>query len=54
MHETLGLILEPKKKAESGMVFICNLSTQKAEAGHSQIQGQPGLHDETLSQPLSP
>jgi hypothetical protein len=28
----------------------CNLSNQEAEAGGSQVGGQPGLHSETLSQ----
>jgi hypothetical protein len=28
----------------------CNPSTGEAEAGGSQVQGQPGLHSKTLSQ----
>jgi hypothetical protein len=28
----------------------CNPSTQEAEAGGSQVQGQPVLHSKTLSQ----
>jgi hypothetical protein len=31
------------------MVHACNPSTQEAEAEESQVQGQPGLHRETLS-----
>jgi hypothetical protein len=31
------------------VVHSCNLSTQEAEAGGSLVQGQPGLHSETLS-----
>jgi hypothetical protein len=35
----------------SGMVaHNCNPSFWKAETGGSQVQGQPGLHSETLSQ----
>jgi hypothetical protein len=32
------------------VVQTYNLSTWKAKAGESQVQGWPGLHDETLSQ----
>jgi hypothetical protein len=32
------------------VVQICNASNLEAEAGGSQIQSQPGLHSETLSQ----
>jgi hypothetical protein len=32
------------------VVFTCNTSTQEAEAGRSEVLGQPGLHKETLSQ----
>jgi hypothetical protein len=32
------------------MVHICNLNTQKAEAGESQVWGQPELQNKTLSQ----
>jgi hypothetical protein len=32
------------------VLHICNPSTQGAEAGGSQVRGQPGLHSETLSQ----
>jgi hypothetical protein len=28
----------------------CNSSTQEAKAGGLRVQGQPGLHSETLSQ----
>jgi hypothetical protein len=28
---------------------ICNLSTQEAEGGGSQVARQPGIHSETLS-----
>jgi hypothetical protein len=31
-------------------VHAHNCSTQKAEAGGLKVQGQPGLHSETLSQ----
>jgi hypothetical protein len=30
-------------------VHACNNSIQEAEAGGSQVQGQPGLHRKTLS-----
>jgi hypothetical protein len=30
------------------MVHLCNPGTSEAEAGESRIQGQPGLHGETL------
>jgi hypothetical protein len=30
----------------SVVVYICNTSTQEAETGGSQVQGQPGLHYE--------
>jgi hypothetical protein len=30
------------------MVHTCNSSTQEAEAGRTQVQGQPGLHGEAL------
>jgi hypothetical protein len=32
------------------VLHICNPSTQKDEAGESQVQGQPGLQSEILSQ----
>jgi hypothetical protein len=32
------------------VVFTCNPSTQEAKAGELQVQGQPGLYKETLSQ----
>jgi hypothetical protein len=32
------------------MAHIYNPNIQEAEAGGSQVQGQPGLHGETLSQ----
>jgi hypothetical protein len=32
------------------VVRAYNPSTQKAEAGRSQVRGQSGLHSETLSQ----
>jgi hypothetical protein len=31
------------------VLHACSTSTQKAEAGGSHVQGQPGLHSETLS-----
>jgi hypothetical protein len=31
------------------VVHTCNLSAQEAEAGGSQIWGQPELHSKTLS-----
>jgi hypothetical protein len=34
----------------SVMFDICNPRTQEAKAGGSGVQGQPGLHSETLSQ----
>jgi hypothetical protein len=34
------------------VVHTCNSSTIKAEAGALQVQGQPGLHSETLSQKI--
>jgi hypothetical protein len=45
---------EKKKKrkcfGEIGVVeHACNPSTQEAEVGGCQIQGQPGLHSKTLS-----
>lgn len=32
------------------MVHPCNSSTQEAEVGESEVQGQPGLHSNILSQ----
>jgi hypothetical protein len=32
------------------VAYVYNLSTQEAKAGGSQVQGQTGLHSETLSQ----
>jgi hypothetical protein len=32
------------------VVHACNFSTQEAEAGGLQVQGQPGLYGKTLSQ----
>jgi hypothetical protein len=32
------------------VAHTCNPSMQESEAGELQIQGQPGLHCETLSQ----
>jgi hypothetical protein len=32
------------------VVHICNLITQEAEAGRSQVQSQPRLYKEILSQ----
>jgi hypothetical protein len=34
----------------SEVAHNCNPSTQEAEAGELQVQDQPGLHSETLSQ----
>jgi hypothetical protein len=34
----------------AGCVHVCDPSTREAEAGRSQLQGQPGLHSKTLSQ----
>jgi hypothetical protein len=31
------------------VAHICNLSTQEAEAGKSQVQGQPGINSKILS-----
>jgi hypothetical protein len=31
------------------VVHTCNLSTEEAEAGGLQVQGQPGLYNKTLS-----
>jgi hypothetical protein len=31
------------------LIHTCNVGTWKAEAGGSQIQGQPGLHREPVS-----
>jgi hypothetical protein len=31
------------------VVYICNPSTWNADAGGLQVQGQPGLHSETVS-----
>jgi hypothetical protein len=36
------------------VVHTCNPSTREAEAGRVRVQGQPGLHIETLSQNLPP
>jgi hypothetical protein len=36
------------------MTFACNPSTQEAEAGGWQVQGQPGLHSETSSKTQKP
>jgi hypothetical protein len=32
------------------VVYTCKFSTQEAEAGGYQVQGQPGLHSEILPQ----
>jgi hypothetical protein len=32
------------------VLHICNPSTQQAEAGRLRVQGQLGLHNETLTQ----
>jgi hypothetical protein len=32
----------------------CNLSIWEAEAGRLQVEGQPWLHSETLSQKIQP
>jgi hypothetical protein len=32
------------------MVYVCNPSTQEAEAGGLRVPGQPGLQSETLAQ----
>lgn len=32
------------------LVYACNFSTEEAERGRFQVQGQPGLHREALSQ----
>lgn len=32
------------------LVYDCNFSTEEAERGRFQVQGQPGLHREALSQ----
>jgi hypothetical protein len=32
------------------LVCMCNPSTKKAEAGGLWVQGQPGLHNDSLSQ----
>jgi hypothetical protein len=37
----------------SVMVQVCNPSTREAKAGGLQVQGQPGLYSETLSQKLN-
>jgi hypothetical protein len=34
------------------VVYICNTSPQEAEAGGSQVQGQPSLRSKTLSQQI--
>jgi hypothetical protein len=45
---------ERKRKEESDktgtVTHICNPNTWEAEAGGWRIQGQPGLHGETLSE----
>jgi hypothetical protein len=38
-----------RKKSLSGQMW-CNPSTKEAEVGESEVQGQPGLHRETLLQ----
>jgi hypothetical protein len=35
------------KKPEGGVVHICNSSIKEAEAGRSQVRGQPWLHNKT-------
>jgi hypothetical protein len=32
----------------SVVIYTCNLSTQEAEPGESQVLGQPGLHSERV------
>jgi hypothetical protein len=34
-------------------VLLCNPNTKGVEAGGSAVQGQPGLHSETLSQKIN-
>jgi hypothetical protein len=31
------------------VVYVCDLSTQEAETGGSQVQGPPGLHSKSLT-----
>jgi hypothetical protein len=33
------------------VMHVCNHSTQEAEVGGLRVQGQLGLHSQTLSQP---
>jgi hypothetical protein len=40
----------PVKALPGEAAHACNPSTQEAEAGRSQVQGQPGLRGQTLSQ----
>jgi hypothetical protein len=43
-----------KNKLNPGLVIYArNLSTQQAEAGGFQVQGQSGLHSKTLSQKIN-
>jgi hypothetical protein len=47
-----GPPLEKTEWEPSMVAYAYNLSTQEAEAGGSQDQGQPGLHRKTLSQEI--
>jgi hypothetical protein len=52
-HEAVFSTIKCKVKLQRTPLMVkhtCNSSTQKAEAGGSQVQSQPGLHSETLSQ----
>jgi hypothetical protein len=48
--QDLGDIYALKKKFAGQVAHTCNPSTPEAEAGGSQVLGQPGLHQETLPQ----
>jgi hypothetical protein len=43
-------MLKKKKKSSAMPGHSYKPSTQETEAGRCQVQGQPGLHSDTLSQ----
>jgi hypothetical protein len=49
-EERRGTFLRKRNNIKPGMVVhTCNPSTQEVEVGGLKVQGQPGLHNESLS-----